>query len=196
MRETQETRVWSLGWEDPQEEEMASHSSTIIWKIQRTEEPGGLLSTGSQRGGHDWATKHSTAHELIPDVCFLLLISLCMTGSRYTHITTVDSVSFHKRLFFFSPIPFYPFTWRVFIGFEVRKIWVWILAPQFTVWSSISLWRLDFLIYRMGMNNTFIGLYRGLISVKYAVPHSMCLAWEFTPCRLFSSPRPEALEAE
>ena len=46
----QETQVRSLGWEDPLEKEMATHSSTIAWKIPRTEEPGKLQSMGSQRG--------------------------------------------------------------------------------------------------------------------------------------------------
>ena len=49
----QETRVRSLGWEDPLEKEMATHSSTIAWKIPWTEEPGRLQSMGSQRVGHD-----------------------------------------------------------------------------------------------------------------------------------------------
>ena len=49
----QETRVQSLGWEDPLEKEMAIHSSTIAWKIPRTEEPGRLQSVGSQRVGHN-----------------------------------------------------------------------------------------------------------------------------------------------
>ena len=52
----QETLVWSLGWEDPLEKEMAIHSSILAWRIPWTEEPGGLQSTGSQRVGHDWAT--------------------------------------------------------------------------------------------------------------------------------------------
>jgi len=51
-----ETRVQSLGQEDPLEKEMAIHSSTIAWKIPWTEEPGRLQSMGSQRVGHDWAT--------------------------------------------------------------------------------------------------------------------------------------------
>ena len=55
----QETLVRSLGWEDPQEKEMATHSSTLAWKIPRTEEPGRLQSIGSQRVGHDWATSLS-----------------------------------------------------------------------------------------------------------------------------------------
>ena len=51
-----EIQVQSLGWEDPLEEEMATHSSTLAWKIPWTEEPGRLQSMGSQRVGHDWAT--------------------------------------------------------------------------------------------------------------------------------------------
>ena len=49
----QETRVQSLGQEDPLEKEMATHSSILAWRISRTEEPGGLQSMGSQRVGHD-----------------------------------------------------------------------------------------------------------------------------------------------
>ena len=49
-----ETRVRSLGWEDPLEEEMATRSSTLAWKIPWTEEPGRLQSMGSQRVGHDF----------------------------------------------------------------------------------------------------------------------------------------------
>ena len=49
----QETRVQSLGREDPLEKEMATHSSTLAWKIPWTEEPGRLQSVGSQRVGHD-----------------------------------------------------------------------------------------------------------------------------------------------
>ena len=51
-----ETRVWSLGWEDSLEKEMATHSSTLAWKIPWTEDPGRLQSMGLQRVGHDWAT--------------------------------------------------------------------------------------------------------------------------------------------
>ena len=49
----QETRVRSLGWEDPLEKEMAIHSRTIAWKIPWTGEPGRLQPMGSQRVGHD-----------------------------------------------------------------------------------------------------------------------------------------------
>ena len=48
----QETRVWSLGQEDPLEKEMAIHSSIFAWRIPWTEKPSRLQSTGSQRVGH------------------------------------------------------------------------------------------------------------------------------------------------
>ena len=51
MRETQETRVRSLGREDPLEEERATHSSILAWRILWTEEPGGLHSTGRKEAG-------------------------------------------------------------------------------------------------------------------------------------------------
>ena len=49
----QKTWVQSLGWEAPLEKEMATHSSTLAWKIPWTEERGRLQSVGSQRVGHD-----------------------------------------------------------------------------------------------------------------------------------------------
>ena len=52
----QETCVQSLGWEDPLEKEVATHSSILAWKILWIEEPGRLQSMGSQRVGHDWVT--------------------------------------------------------------------------------------------------------------------------------------------
>ena len=49
----QETWVQSLGWEDPLEKEMATHSSILVWEIPWAEEPAGLQSMGSQRVGHN-----------------------------------------------------------------------------------------------------------------------------------------------
>ena len=48
-----ETWVQSLGWEDLLEEDMATHSTNLVWRIPCTEEPGGLESMGSQNVGHD-----------------------------------------------------------------------------------------------------------------------------------------------
>ena len=53
----QKTWVQSLGVQDPLEKEMATHSSILAWKIPWTEESGDLQSMGSQRVGHDLATK-------------------------------------------------------------------------------------------------------------------------------------------
>ena len=50
---TWETQIQSLGWEDPLEKEMATHSSILAWKILWMEEPGRLQSMGLQRVGHD-----------------------------------------------------------------------------------------------------------------------------------------------
>ena len=49
----QKTQVGYLGWEDPLEKEMTTHSSILVWKISQTEKPGGLQSMGSQRVRHD-----------------------------------------------------------------------------------------------------------------------------------------------
>ena len=52
-------QVLSLGWEDPLEEEMATHSSTLAWRIPWTEEPDGLQSVGSRRVADNLVTKHT-----------------------------------------------------------------------------------------------------------------------------------------
>ena len=67
----QEMRVASLGWEDPLEEEMATHFSILAWKIAWTEELDGLQSMGVKRVRRDWAIEH--AHT-----------SLCCTRYSYT----------------------------------------------------------------------------------------------------------------
>ena len=53
VQETWEMPIQSLGWEDPLEEEMATHSSRLAWKIPWTEELNKLQSMGSQRVRHD-----------------------------------------------------------------------------------------------------------------------------------------------
>ena len=62
MRETQ---IWSLGWENPLEKGMVTHSSIPGWRIPWMEEPGRLQSTGWQRAGHDWATNTFTYFILV-----------------------------------------------------------------------------------------------------------------------------------
>ena len=67
-----ETWVWSLGWEDPLGKEIATHSSTLAWKIHWMEERGRPQSMGSQRVRHDWATSLSLFTHLCAYVCWSL----------------------------------------------------------------------------------------------------------------------------
>ena len=72
----QETRVQSLGREDPLEKEMATHVSTLAWKIPQMEDPSRLQFMGLQRVGHDWVTSLSLSWNPyvkapIPDVTVL-----------------------------------------------------------------------------------------------------------------------------
>ena len=61
----QDTWVRSLGWEDPLERGMATHSSILPWRVPWTEEPVRLQSIGLQRVRHDWATKHTHIHRQV-----------------------------------------------------------------------------------------------------------------------------------
>ena len=61
----QEIQVGSLGWEDPLEKEMATHSSILAWEIPWTEEPGGLQPMESQRVRHDLGTKTSSDSDIL-----------------------------------------------------------------------------------------------------------------------------------
>ena len=72
MQETQETWVQSLGEEDFLEEEMATHSHILAWRIPWTEEPGGLLSMGLQRLGQDWVTKNTQVATSLLHKSFLI----------------------------------------------------------------------------------------------------------------------------
>ena len=108
-----ETWVQSLGWEDPLEKEMATHSSILAWRIPRTEEPCGLQTKGSQRVGHDWATTiHTVSYR-----------SWFMPTSRASVITILQDRLPHPLLYSISltwcPAPhsqkllLYPFLcWR------------------------------------------------------------------------------------
>ena len=69
----QETLVWSLGWEDSLEEDMATHSSILAGKLPWTEEPGGLQSTGPQSDMTEW-----------------LSVALGWKGDRETQAVTAD----------------------------------------------------------------------------------------------------------
>ena len=73
----QETWVRSLGWEDLLEKEMATHSSTLAWRIPWTEEPGGLQSTGSQSQA-PLSTAHS--HVRLQNSAWLQMLPVLCQG--------------------------------------------------------------------------------------------------------------------
>ena len=72
----QETWVRSLGWEDPLEEEMATYTSIIAWRIPWREEPGRLQSMGLQRVGHGGATSLSLSALKLEDLTAPYIISV------------------------------------------------------------------------------------------------------------------------
>ena len=65
----QETWAQSPDWEDPLEKEMATHSSTLAWRIPWTEEPDRLQSTGSKRVGHDCVTNFNFSNQYSRGKC-------------------------------------------------------------------------------------------------------------------------------
>ena len=71
----QEMQVRSLGWEDPLEKEMATHSRILAWEIPWTQEPDGLQSMGLQRVRHDLATTIDIRLLLCDHVIFFWKIS-------------------------------------------------------------------------------------------------------------------------
>ena len=72
MQEAQETCVWSLDGEDPLEEGMTTHSSSLAGEPPWTEEPGGPQSIGSQRVGYDWSNlAHMHAYVRNDQICGL-----------------------------------------------------------------------------------------------------------------------------
>ena len=65
LPEIPETQAQSLGWEDPLEKEMATHSSILAWEFSWTEEPSRLQSMGSQGVGHNLATEQQYSNDWI-----------------------------------------------------------------------------------------------------------------------------------
>ena len=105
-----ETWVLSLGWEDPLEKEMTTHSNTVAWKIPWIEDPGRLQSMWLQRVRHDWATSLSSFffHEspprsTSPDMITLSLLfpsHLTPCGSFLQPSIVLQSDSFQWKLFY------------------------------------------------------------------------------------------------
>ena len=87
------------GQEDPLEEEMATHSSILAWRIPGTEEPGGLQSMGSQRLGS----------QFIPVICWLIpsLVSQVFVSSLENEEVSEETPSLPSNPQFFKKLAFY-----------------------------------------------------------------------------------------
>ena len=106
-----ETWVLSLVWEDPLEEHMATHSSSLAWRIpmdRGTCMVGYTQSMGSQRVGHDWTTKHSTAYIYIYMYMYICIHTHTYTYIQYTHICVCIYLYIHIYFHsYWSSMPFY-----------------------------------------------------------------------------------------
>jgi len=85
--------VLLLGWEDPLEKEMATHSSILAWEILWTEEPGGLQSMGLQRVRHDWAHPH--AHQEPRSITVWVNV---IVGFMSPNLETLESIYFKSAI--------------------------------------------------------------------------------------------------
>ena len=106
----QETGVWSLGWEDPLEKGMATHSSILAWRIPWTEDPSGLQSMGSQRVGHNWVPNtHTRTHTHTHTHHHWIVLGLPLVGHLWnrTHqlllINTVKNLTDDKESISVNP---------------------------------------------------------------------------------------------
>ena len=122
----QETRIWSLGQEDPLEKAIATHSSTLAWKIPWMEEPGRLQTMGSQRVRHDWSTSfHFTC---CIDECLLCVF---MWWNRPGHSRSL----FHKGT---NPKVRAPSTWPSDPPLpKASPPATFTLAPGFNIWILV-----------------------------------------------------------
>ena len=97
MQEMWEMQIWSLGREDPLEEEMAIYSTILAWEIPWTEEPGGLQSIRLQRVGQNWTNLENThAQYLSPQLVNKILgISSTFTGNTLC-LSSLFSLDFYS----------------------------------------------------------------------------------------------------
>ena len=98
------TWVRSLGWEDPLEKKLATHSSILAWRTPWIEEPGGLQSMQLQRVEHNWATSFSLSFSFI-----MIIIPLTFVSSNFLighQSWEQGNISiFHYRVRSWHPVP-------------------------------------------------------------------------------------------
>ena len=121
--------VRSLGWEDPLEEGLATHSSILVWRITWTEEPGRLQSKGLQRVGHHW---NDLAQTHTREILRLIWMEKRSSLSKFSPFILFQS---HSPVVF----PSY-YTFKIVLVRITSEIHMW--SPMGTYPSS-SLWYLS-----------------------------------------------------
>ena len=106
MQETQKMWIWFLGWEDPLEKEMATHSPVLSWEIPWTEEPDRLQSMGSQWVGLHWIAGHAPFSQkdmYLLNVSYVLSIGIYLGAKQWcehecvSHLVVSNSLWSHGR---------------------------------------------------------------------------------------------------
>ena len=118
----QETWVWSLGWEDPLEKEMATHSSIPAWKIPWTQEPCGLQSLGSQ----SQTRLKRLSMKKIQEV-----------GAEYKNFSFIYYITAHKSLQNQCMLSYHLFVFCSLFFFS------WISMCNLSKWNNLSLYTLE-----------------------------------------------------
>ena len=179
--------VWSLGWEDPLEEEMETHSSIPAWKNPWAEESGGLWSTGSQRVRHDWSSlTHMHACSgvnylityFVPLPLILYLISLLnwlILELKKNFFNCLCRLSCHPQigtiLFLWNLYNFSFLTYCAGWDFQYyveQEWWVWMIFFGHVIMQCVKLWY----IYITQLTNIF------QISSSYC--HNSCMVKMWT----------------
>ena len=134
LPEVWETQVRSLGQEDPLKKEMATHSSTLAWRIPWMEEPGRLQSMRLQRVGHDWATSLSLSVIQVQYPVFLHILS--STGAQHRDGWNLMAA---RWWVFFSFLSFLRVHQLTLDGYNHRWLWHpwWLWHPCLLIWQEI-----------------------------------------------------------
>ena len=147
-----ETQVWSLGREDllEKEKEMATHSSTLAWKIPWREKPGRLQSMGSQRVGQDWATSLSLSiriyvkHKKTVYFLFLSLSKILWKISGYsfdlhTIVSVIDNSCGNSHWKYNKNCPWILSVWSYHNHYSLSKFQFSSVAQSFlTFWDPMD----------------------------------------------------------
>ena len=147
MQETQEMRVWSLGWEDPLEKEMATHSSILAWRIPWTEETGRLQRDGKESD----MTEKLRTHTLIPSSIDVKTsqwkpLSLCLKQCcQASYFPFCDSLAEHVTLQLVVPAYriFQDGLWHLSWLCTISG-WICLLAISLSQWSVGMLISIEF----------------------------------------------------